>query len=69
MTKAANARNRGRLLFTLARAIIGQRGRLPVTPLGYLNFKKVIFRTMRTMRKQFPAVINWLTFACMVVFV
>ena len=41
------------------RAIIGQRGSLSVTPLGYLNFKKVIFRTMRTMRKQFP--VNWLT--------
>ena len=43
----------------LSRAIIGQRGALPVTSLGYLNFKKVIFRTMRTMRKQFP--VNWLT--------
>ena len=42
-----------------SRAIIGQRGTLPVTPLGYLNPKKVIFRTMRTMRKQFP--VNWLT--------
>ena len=42
-----------------ARAIIGQRGTLPVTPLGYLNPKKVIFRTMRTMRKQFP--VTWLT--------
>ena len=45
--------------YIIARAIIGQRGSLPVTPLGYLNFKKVIFRTMRTMRKQFP--VNWLT--------
>ena len=44
---------------TAARAIIGQRGTLPVTPLGYVNPKKVIFRTMRTMRKQFP--VNWLT--------
>ena len=43
----------------MSRAIIGQRGTLPVTPLGYLNPKKVIFRTMRTMRKQFP--VNWLT--------
>ena len=41
------------------RAIIGQRGTLPVTRLGFLNCKKVIFRTMRTMRKQFP--VNWLT--------
>ena len=32
---------------------------LSVTPLGYLNFKKSIFRTMQTMRKQFP--VNWLT--------
>ena len=40
--------------YVKARAIIGQRGTLPVRPLGYLNFKKVIFRTMRTMRKQFP---------------
>ena len=39
--------------------IIGQRGSLPVTPLGYLKFQKVIFRTMQTMRKQFP--VNWLT--------
>ena len=38
----------------ISRAIIRQRGTLPVRPLGYLNFKKVIFRTMRTMRKQFP---------------
>ena len=45
--------------YMASRAIIGQRGSLPVTPLGYLNFKKVIFRTMRTMRKQFP--VNWLT--------
>ena len=43
----------------ITRAIIGQRGTLPVTPLGYLNPKKVIFRTMRTMRKQFP--VTWLT--------
>ena len=43
----------------VSRAIIGQRGTLPVTPLGYLDPKKVIFRTMRTMRKQFP--VNWLT--------
>ena len=42
-----------------SRAIIGQRGTLPVTPLGYLDSKKVIFRTMRTMRKQFP--LTWLT--------
>ena len=42
-----------------ARAIIGQRGSLPVTPFGYLNSKKVIFRTMWNMRKQFPG--NWLT--------
>ena len=42
--------------FHKPRAIIGQRGSLPVRPLGYLNFKKVIFRTMRTMRKQFPVV-------------
>ena len=41
---------------TRPRAIIGQRGTLPVMPLGYLNFKKVIFRTMQTMRKQFPVV-------------
>ena len=40
----------------LPSAIIGQRGTLPVTPLGYLNSKKVIFRTMRAMRKQFPVV-------------
>ena len=33
----------------------GLSGRWP----GYLNFKKVIFRTMRTTRKQFP--VNWLT--------
>ena len=33
------------------RAITGQRGSLSVMPLGYLNFKKVIFRTMQTMRK------------------
>ena len=46
-------------LLVTTRAIIGQRGTLPVTPLGYLNPKKVIFRTMRTMRKQFP--VNWLT--------
>ena len=39
--------------------LIGQRGGLPVTPLGYLKFKKVIFRTMQTMQKQFP--VNWLT--------
>ena len=32
-----------------------RQGRRP----GYLNFTKVIFRTMRTTRKQFP--INWLT--------
>ena len=43
----------------LTRAIIGQRGTLPVMPLGYLNPQKVIFRTMRTMRKQFP--VTWLT--------
>ena len=43
---------------TKSRAIIGQRGRLLVRPLGYLNFKKVIFRTMRTMRKQFPVVLR-----------
>ena len=42
-----------------SRALKGQRGSLPVTPLGYLKFTKVIFRTMRTMRKQFP--VNWLT--------
>ena len=42
-----------------ARAIIGQRGSPPVMPLGYLNFKKNIFRTLRTMRKQFP--VSWLT--------
>ena len=41
------------------RAITGQRGSLPVTPLGYLNFKKVIFRTMQTMRKTVS--VNWLT--------
>ena len=34
---------------------MGLSGRWP----GYLNFKKVIFRTMRTTRKQFP--VNWLT--------
>ena len=38
----------------MTRAIIGQRRSLPVTPLGYLNFKKVIFRTMPTMWKLFP---------------
>ena len=43
-----------KLISNFSRAIIGQRGTLPVRPLGYLNFKKVIFRTMRTMRKQFP---------------
>ena len=32
------------------------RGTLPVTSSGYLNSKKVIFRTLRTMRKQFPVV-------------
>ena len=42
-----------------SRAIIGQRGTLPVTPLRYLNPKKVIFRTMRTMGRQFP--VTWLT--------
>ena len=42
------------LTYMEPRAIIGQRGTLPVRPLGYLNFKKAIFRTMRTMRKQFP---------------
>ena len=31
---------------TLSRAIIGQRGTLPVRPLGYLNFKTVIFKTI-----------------------
>ena len=46
-------------LYVCATAIIEHRGSLPVTLLGYLNFKKVIFRTMRTMQKQFP--VNWLT--------
>ena len=32
------------------------RGTLPVTSSGYLNSKKVTFRTLRTMRKQFPVV-------------
>ena len=40
------------------RAIIGQRGSL--RPLAGISlFQKVIFRTMRTTRKQFP--VNWLT--------
>ena len=39
--------------------ITRQRGGLPVMPLEYLNFKKVIIRTTRTMRKQF--LVNWLT--------
>ena len=39
--------------------IIGQRGSLPVVTAGCLHVKRVIFRTVRTMWKQFPA--NWLT--------
>ena len=43
----------------LIEIIIGQRSSLSVIPLGYLNFKKVIFRTMLAMWKQFP--VSWLT--------
>ena len=40
---------------TLADWVLNQ-GTLPVTSLGYLNSKKGIFRTLRTMRKQFRVV-------------
>ena len=43
----------------MPRAIIGQRGSLRALAGIYLNFKKIIFGTMRTTRKQFP--VNWLT--------